>query len=369
MSEFKTFWGDMAVTGKVTDAPKDDKKEDPKKGETVDDPKGEEVKDVKEKPEEPEKEKKGEDAGDDQDKGDGEPEYEFTEDDISKAYTMLLEEDVLEAEEDQEFEGTTTGLADAVAATVQSKLKKEIAAIPEVVQEFYSHVINGEDPSSFTPTQAETMWDEYDISEEAAQEATLRALYKSQEMTEEDIEEEIEDIKAADKLEKKAEIAKNTLAKAQKTRIANTAKAKEQATKDAEKAALKEVDDIKKSIDDMKEIAGFELTDKRKTAFKDYLFKVQPRTGKTQMQDNMADKDRRMTIAFLDFVNYTKADLAKEEATKLTKQRKKKLVRFSDKNVKNKNSSATVTTDTDNKTKGKLIIPGIFGPQKIEIED
>ncbi|KKL91503.1 hypothetical protein LCGC14_1894020, partial [marine sediment metagenome] len=106
----------------------------------------------------------------------------------------------------------------------------------------------------------------------------------------------------------------------------------------------------------------------KREAFKTYLFTPNKRTGQTQMQENMADEKRRMTIAFLDFVNYTKADLTKEEITKLTKKRKKKLVQFTDKNVENKNSSASVKTKTD-AGKGKLIIPSIFGPKTIEIED
>jgi hypothetical protein len=297
-----------------------------------------------------------------------EEEYEYTDDDISKAYSMLSEEGVLEIGEDDEFEGTTTGLADAVAATVQNKLKKEIEAIPPVVQEFYAHVQEGKDVSSFVASKTDLLWEEYDISEEPNQEATLRAFYKTQEMSEEDIDEEIADVKEAGKLEKKAQTAKSSLSKLQTKSNTAKATAREEADKTASAERQTEITRIQNDIDEMDELAGFKLDKTRKAQFKDYLFNVNPRTGKTQMQDNMQDEKRRLTIGFLDFVEYTKADLSKEEATRLTKTRKKKLVQFTDKNVKNRNNSASVTTRKDEK-KGNLVIPGIFGAQTIEIED
>ena len=139
-----------------------------------------------------------------------------------------------------------------------------------------------------------------------------------------------------------------------------------------EQAALKqqkeEISKIEKTIDEADEYAGFKLDEKKKKAFKDYLFKVNPRTGKTQMQENMMNADRKLTVAFLDFVNYSKADLEKEVASGLTKDRKKKLARFTDKNVANVNGSKSVTTKT-NTNRGKIKFPTIFGNTSIELED
>ena len=77
------------------------------------------------------------------------------------------------------------------------------------------------------------------------------------------------------------------------------------------------------------------------------------------MQENMSSEDRRMNIAFLDFVDYTKADLKKEVQTEVTKTRKKKLTRYSDKGVRGSNSSKSVTTKTD-VNKGKVVFPSMF---------
>ena len=86
------------------------------------------------------------------------------------------------------------------------------------------------------------------------------------------------------------------------------------------------------------------------------------------MQQNMADDSRRLQIAFMDFINYNKEDISKEISTGLTKTRKKKLARYSDKSVSNANSSASVKTKT-NAGKGKIKFPTIFGNSTIEIED
>lgn len=298
----------------------------------------------------------------------GEEAYEFTDDDISKAFTMLEEEGILELGDEDEFEMTVPGLADAVGATVQNKLKKEIAAIPSVVQEFYTHVKQGKPIDDFVPSEAEVLWEDFNLETEENQEIALRELYKNQGMSQEDIDEEIEDVKETGKLEKKAIAGKSVLAISQAKTIEKRA---EEANKREEKSKLKvkeEIDRIKGIIDNTDEMAGFKLNDERKKQFKDYLFKLDPRTTTTQMQKNMADEERKLRIAFLDFVDYTKADLTKEESTKLTKSRKKKLARFTDKGVKNSNSSATVKTANDSR-KGKLIIPSIFGTQNIEIED
>ena len=368
MSKFKTFWGDLNV-GNIEEAPaaeaQSEKKEEAdataaaEEAASAEADAEEDLESGEEPAKEDEKSKKEEEEE--------EEEYEYSDDDISKAYSMLVEEDVLDVPEGEEFENSTSGLADAVAATVRKKLKDEIAAIPPVVQEFYAHVTGGNSPDTFK-SEVRVSWKDLDITEEDAQVEALRALYTSQNMSAEDIEEEIEDVKTAGKLEKKAALAKNILTAAEEKDEQAKILAQTEATKAAEDKARKDIEDVEKSIDTLDEVAGFKLDDKKKKNFKDYLFKVNPRTGKTQMQENMGDESRRLKIAFLDFVEFTKADLTKEEATKLTKTRRKKLVKFSDKNTKNVNSSKTVKAAGENRS-GKLVLPSIFGSSEIQIED
>ncbi|KKM03700.1 hypothetical protein LCGC14_1771770, partial [marine sediment metagenome] len=260
--QFNTIWGNLVVgTPKPVENPVEKKAEKPgekkaekpgeKKEEKKEEKKGDEqqikvtIEKPGDKPTEEEIKKAAEKA-----KGEDGDEYEYTTDDVSKAYTMLIEEDVLKApDSDDDFEGTPSGLADAVSATVQSKLKEEIAAIPPVVQEFYAHVMGGKDTSSFIASKAETVWEDFDINEQANQEIALRAMYKNQEMSDEDIDEEIEDIKAGEKMEKKAEVAKATLTKLQIKTNAAKVTAKETAEAKTESDHKDEVKRIKGEID------------------------------------------------------------------------------------------------------------------------
>lgn len=306
--------------------------------------------------------------GDSGDKGktNEEEEYEYTEEDVDKAYGMLEEEGVLELEEEDEFDATPKGLADAIAATVRNKFQKEIAGIPPVVQEFYAHVVQGKEASSFTPS-TESSLEKLDMDEESNQEAVLRRLYTAQGMETDDINEEISDVKEAGKLAKKSGVAYKTLLSQEDA--AATARAEQVKVNDAanKEKAQKDVDDIKSTIDDLDEIAEFKLDDKKKKEFKSYLFDINPRTGKTQMQENMVDEDRRMKIAFLDFIDFSKTDIEKQVTTKLTKNRRKRLSKYTDSGVKNKNTS---TVKTKVKSSGGTIkFPSIFGDQTIEVED
>ena len=375
MTKFSSIWGDLDV-GKVDQAPAGDERKPEK--EAPDDTKAKLAADEKEEEEskakpDVEKDVDPPSSGDtppeeEKEKADDEKEVlEFTEDDVSKAYTMLEDEGVLELTEEDEFEQTVAGLGDAVAATVRNKLAAEIAAIPPSVQQFYAHVMEGNDPSTFKAEKNLT-WSEVDSSNEEVQKAGLKQMYLGQGMTEEEAAEEVDDVVAAGKLEKKSGIAIATLIKQDE----KNSKAREAAKLEEEKLAAErrkeEVLGIEKTIDDADEYAGFKLDDKKKKEFKDYLFKVNPRTGKTQMQENMANEDRRLTVAFLDYVNYSKADLEKDVADKLTRNRAKKLTRYSDKNIGNTNSCKSVTTKV-NKNGGKVKFPTIFGAQNIEVED
>lgn len=366
MAKFASIWGDLSV-GSVTPAEGGDAGEEAKKA--ADEAAAKEAANAGEEEEEEEEdiEKGLENPKTPPEEEEEEEGIEFSEEDVSKAFTMLEDEGVLDLGEDDEFDASVTGLGDAVAATVRNKLAAEIAKIPPEVQQFYSHVMAGNDPEAFKIEKA-LKWEDVDDSDEEIQEKALRQLYINQGMTQEQVEEEIEDAKTNGKLEKKASAAITVLSKAQKDDEAAKAKAKEKAADEAEKERVKEIKALESTIDSTEEIAGFKLDDKKRKGFKDYLFKVNPRTGKTQMQENMASEDRKLQIAFLDFVNYTKADLSKEEASKLTTARKKKLSRYTDKSVKNKNNSATVKTKTDG-NRGKIKFPSIFGNQTIEVED
>jgi len=281
-----------------------------------------------------------------------EEEYEFTEGDVSKAYTILLEEGILESTEDEEFEASPKGLADAVASTIRKKVAEELS----------KRVISTEDEDE------EEDWTETEMNSDEDKERVIKAYHTLIGLDEEDSEEELAVAISSGKLDRKAEVALAALQKNYTTNASQKVEARKLEEQRIEQAQRKEIDNIHKMIDSAQEIAGFKLDEEKRKKFKAYLFDINPRTGKTQLQENMSNEERRMTIAFLDYVNYTKADLEKHVADTLTKERKKKLMRYTDTNIKNANGSAVIKTKT-NAAKGSIVFPSIFGQQKIVIED
>jgi len=291
--------------------------------------------------------------------GEEEEEYEFSEDDVSKAYTMLEEEGILEIGEDDEFESSPKGLGDAVAVTIKKKVDKIINSLPPEVHELYQHLRMGKPASEFTASTAQASWEDLDITDEDNQRKAMLQFLINNGSTPEEAKEEIEDLEVAGKLEDKADRAHKALVR--KETKDKEAQDKAKAAKEAAniKARQEEIDGIKQEIDSLDEIAGFKLDDERKQEFKDYLFKVNPRTNKTQMQENMGNEDRRMTLAFLDYVNYNRLDMEKAVATDLTKKRKKKLSKYSDKNLKTSSGTKTVKAPEKNRNK-QIKFPSIF---------
>jgi hypothetical protein len=288
-----------------------------------------------------------------------EEEYEFSEDDVSKAYTMLEEEGILEIGEDDEFDSSPKGLGDAVAVTIKKKVDKIINSLPPEVHELYQHLRSGKPASEFTASTAQASWEDLDITEEDNQRKAMLQFLINNGSTPEEAKEEIEDLEVAGKLEDKADRAHKALVRKETKDKEAEAKVKEAKETAAIKARQDEIDGIKQEIDTLDEIAGFKLDDERKQEFKDYLFKVNPRTNKTQMQENMGNEDRRMTLAFLDYVNYNRLDMEKAVATDLTKKRKKKLSKYSDKNLKTSSGTKTVKAPEKNRNK-QIKFPSIF---------
>lgn len=375
--KFKTIWGDMEVNSVTPAEPKKDEEvETPPAPGTEDTPPEPPKKDEDTPPTPPTKETEEEEGTEgatppEPPKKDEDPEdeYEFTEDDVSKAYTMLLDEDVLELDEDAEFDSTPAGLADAVAATVRKKLADEISAIPPVVQQFYAHVMDGKNPKEFE-VPIESNWGEMLQTDEANQKAAYAEFLRRQNVEESAIADEVADAVERGVLDKKASVAFSSLISQQEKLDQARAEREKKVQKEAEDKRKQEIEQLNKTIDDMDEFAGFKLDDKKKSAFKDYLFKQNPRDGKTQMQKNMNDADRRLRLAFLDFMDYNRKDFEKDITTKVTKTRKKRLSRYSDQGTGNKNSSRVVKTkEQANRNKGRIKFPTIFGNQEIEVED
>ena len=365
MSGFNSIWGDLGSLPsdktKVTADPEEDKpagEGNPSEEETGGKPKGDDDTEDSNQPTPPTPPEEEENEEDD---------YEFTEDDVSKAYTILADQGVLELGDDDEFEATAEGFAGAVATSIRKGVAEKLANVPAAVRELYEHIESGKDVSEFKPSAQKSSWKGKDFSDSDIQVEALTEYYLGQGLSAEEAEDEVNDAIANDKLEVKAGRARKVLLNKEELAASKKAEKAEAAKKKAIQDAEAESKVLVETIDSMDEMAGFKLDDKKKKDFKDYLMKVDPKTGKTQLAINMADEERRLKIAFLDFVDYSKADLTDEVKAGLTKDRKKKLTRYSKKGSKNINSGVATTSKRAN-AKGLRNMPAMFNLPK-EIED
>jgi len=364
--EFDSFWGALHVEGEniqKVDPPADTTKKGDDSGGTPegDDLKGPDTPPAATPPTPPQGNPEGTDGDDDE-------ELTFTETDAEKMFAVLDSEGVLEIGDDDEFDSSRQGIADMVATTVRNKVAKEMQNIPTEVSEFYYHVKKGGSYKDFVPQHLETDWNDADMSDPDTQVLAMKQYLALQGLDNEEIATEIDELVESGKISGRSEKASVALAKKQTKDAATQAAAdKQKAAKDEEDRQA-EIDGINKIIDDSKEIAGFELDDKRRAGFKDYLFKVNKRTGKTQMQENMNDDERRLKIAYLDFVEFSKDDLEAEVKTKLTRKRKKALSRHKDTNMQGGGRKSLDQKTKKNDVK-KINFPTIFGGGNIDVED
>jgi hypothetical protein len=286
---------------------------------------------------------------------------DFSEDELDRTFQLLDSQGILELGDDEEFDATPEGIAEAVALTIRKKVDAEFAGAPEAVKGLYNHLRSGKAIEDFDFVSPQDAWSEMNEDDEDNKKMAVAEFLILQGVDPEDVDEEVADLFESGKLDKKAELAFKTLIKKEGTDKTAKTEAKALSDKAAEDKALQEVEDIKTKIDSSTTMANFKMTDERKAAFKDYLFKENKKTGKSQFQENMNSEDRKLKIAFMDFVEFSQDDITKEVSSDLTKTRAKKLTRFRNSRTENKNSSAQTVTSGKEAKKGKMKIPGIFG--------
>ena len=363
---FDTIWGDIELPGAVTKpaAEGDKSKVEPDK--------------PKEKPEEQEEEEQEEEQ-EEQDQGEKEeekspegsadtekskipPKATYSDEDLDKTFEILDSQGVLDLDDDEEVEATPEGIAGAIASTIRKGVAKELSSAPESVKRLYEHLSKGGSEEDFEFISAPEEWAEMNEDDEDNQKLAFTQMLINQGMSVEEAEEEVEEAVLNKKLEKKSALAFKALIKAEEETKDQRAEALKNADKLAAKKAEEDIEKLKTKIKTIDNIAGFKMTPDRQSKFEDYLFKVDKKTGKTQLQLNMSDEDRKLKIAFMDFVEFNQDDITKEVETDLTKTRRRKLTRFKNKTASNTNSSKTVKTAA--KSTGKIVFPSIFSGGK-----
>jgi len=273
-------------------------------------------------------------------KGGGEENKEEV-NDLIKTFDSLVEslekEELMFLDEEKVYEPTPEGFQQMLKDNMEaqkSKLEKEFEEREAAIR---AELERGQ----------EVKFADLDPSEETHALAMLEQYYKLTDYTDDEIKDKIDTLKTLGDVEKEAKIAQRFLVKKEKEY--EEVEKQREASKVADKQ--KEIDDyinsVKSQIDAVEEMAGFKLDTKTKNGFKDYLFK-QDKEGLTAAQKAAKDPNRRLKLAFMDYMDYNKKDFEIKAKTELANEYSKKVSRFTSKNVSTKGT----TVEAQEKTEG-----------------
>lgn len=262
-------------------------------------------------------------------------------DDLIKTFDSLVEslekEELLFLDEEKVYEPTPEGFQQMLKDNMEAqkaKLEKEFEEREAVIR---AELERGQ----------EVRFADLDPSDEDHALAMLEQYYKLTDYTDDEIKDKIDTLKTLGDVEKEAKIAQRFLVKKEKE--FEEIEKKKEVEKEANKQ--KEIDDyinsVKSQIDAVEEMAGFKLDTKTKNGFKDYLFK-QDKEGLTAAQKAAKDPNRRLRLAFMDYMDYNKKDFEIKVKTELANEYSKKVSRFTSKNTSTKGT----TIEAQEKTEG-----------------
>lgn len=286
-----------------------EKEEEEKNEEDIEEEK-EEDKEEAEKEEEETKDKKEETS------------EETEEEDVSpfKNFANFLHENGIADYDPEDFEDSEAGLLTMMDKTVKNAVQKYKESVPTKAAAFLEYLEAGGDPKTYIEN-SQSVPDYKGLSEdlltkESVQKALLTDWMRLQGYSDDDIVDSLKDYEESGLLEKQSKrIHPKLVAKQQEYEENLVVKQKQQHQEqiDAHKSY---VEGVKKSIEDKDEIAGFELSKRKKDDFFKYITESD-KEGKTRLlQDIEADPDSQLKMAWL---MYNKFDFSKIEKKVKTK--------------------------------------------------
>ena len=172
---------------------------------------------------------------------------------------------------------------------------------------------------------------------------------KNQGLDDEDIADKIESYKTAGLLEKEGALAKKKLVIHQEKTRKEQADLNVRKAKEVEETKVKEAEEFKTSVLNLKEVAGFKIPDSQAAKLYDFIT-VADKDGKTafQKQDSF---ENRMLYAYFAMTGFDKEKLSKEVATKQAINFRKKLNNYQDGNAKPSSGGFAGRQNTDDQSK------------------
>lgn len=220
--------------------------------------------------------------------------------------------DKLGYEVDQEYDDTTEGLVQMtkdIASTIAEERIDEVMEKFPLVKQHLQYVLQGGDSQNFMNAHDPNAdYNKLSISETdvRSQKAILGDYLVTKGHDKEFINEMLEDFEDTGKLYSKAEAARKALGKYQQAEREQllTQQKEEQAAKAEE---LQDFwDDVADTIEESREFAGLQVTEKDKTKFFNYLSRPVTNDGYTQrdVDHQEADMEKKLAIDYLMFKGF-----------------------------------------------------------------
>lgn len=238
---------------------------------------------------------------------------------------FLGEKGIIDLPDD--FEDSEEGLENAIQTRIEKEVNTYKENLGDISLKFIEFVENGGDPRVFIQTYSSPDYSKIsdkDLESEDIQERLVREALYLDGYSMEEISEEIEDYKEGGILANKAKRARNRLVKANEEHQASLVEQQKRARVEEEKKRADAIKNLESEINSKTEIAGFEIKDKDKKNFFDFITK-RDKAGKTELIKAIeSDPDYNIKTAWL---LYNKFDFSKVEK----KVEKKQLASLKDK--------------------------------------
>lgn len=250
-------------------------------------------------------------------------------------------------DEDTDFEESEEGIEKLVNKTVQNRIDKWAAALPEDYAKFLEFTQNGGTPKQFLDVYyGNHSWADFKIETEEAQKLALRESLRLSGESPEDIEDMITEWSDNGTLEKRAKPAITKLQKHEATQKAELVEYQKQQAAAAAKAEQEYWNNFKKDLEAREDIAGFKLTPKVKEKLWDFMTKVD-RSGKTAYETAVEkNKDSSLLFALQAMQGFDISKLEKQVETRVSNKYSAMLKNYSN-NTKNKISSGSTEEHTE----------------------
>jgi hypothetical protein len=252
-----------------------------------------------------------------------------------------------------EYEDTADGLTEMTKDVANKLAEEQLDMIMErfpLVKQHLQYVMTGGDSQNFMqvhdPNQdySKIALSEDDVS---MQKVLVSNYFKSKGHDNEFIQEIIEDYNDSGKLFNKAELAKESLSKAQTQNRATLIKEQEKNFKSQKQQEKKLWEDIYTTIQDSKEFNGITIPGREKNKFFQYISAPVDKEGRTQSTIDAQNTDMK-TRLFMDYLLFNKFDINKIINSKVKTSKAadlKSRIKTHTKSVKNATKATKRQTD------------------------